>query len=119
MFFHKPESQSNSQGKTVKIIQVQICLSTVSGHFSVEVATVIDFEAKCHKQCESEVLCLYLVTICYFVMAWQSTWKTPRPRASGPETGGPMDFKQKCGYATVVCGMSESQNPWNPGSTQI
>jgi len=31
-----------------------------------------------------------------------------------PKTGGPLDFKRKCGNPTVGCGMSESPNPRNP-----
>ena len=54
------------QGRGRRVYQLSLgCQAT---HCGIWEARCFYFEPKCHKQCESKVLCLYLVIIWYFVI---------------------------------------------------
>ena len=79
-FFHSLAPGIKSLGCPREVLPVQSwgrrvyqlslgCQTTYTSYDGIWAARCFDFEAKCHEQCESEVLCLYLVIIWYFVIA--------------------------------------------------
>ena len=54
------------QGRRRRVYQLSLGCQTT--HDGIREARCFYFEPKCHEQCESKVLCLYLVIIWYFVV---------------------------------------------------